>query len=337
MRGISMPDLLLPSAAVLAALPLSMRPKIVSAASEPPRGDNWLHEVKHDGHRLVAIVAGAGSIKLLSRNGIDRTPLFRAPFRDIQYGWRQLVLDGEIAVPDERGVTHIDALNDALAGNHSDRLTFFAFDLIYANGHDLRRCPIEQRKALLKDVLDHADCERIVYLDHIMGDGDRLFEHVRAMGAEGIVSKRLGCSYRHGDWLKTKCYQVGRFFITGFQELGEGRLEAVHVAEEIGGNLRPAGQVRFGFAGRGLWGVLAQLRSGEPVKGVIPVHPALMAEIKFYGRYKGGSIRDGVLLDLIRVGAGVGMASKPEPRVWDCDAAGRCERAGVRHQRSGIG
>ena len=129
-----MPDLLLPSAAVPAALPLSMRPKIVSAASEPPRGDNWLHEVKHDGHRLVAIVAGAGSIKLLSRNGIDRTPLFRAPFRDIQYGWRQLVLDGEIAVPDERGVTHIDALNDALAGNHSDRLTFFAFDLIYANG-----------------------------------------------------------------------------------------------------------------------------------------------------------------------------------------------------------
>jgi len=66
--------------------------------------------------------------------------------------------------------------------------------------------------------------------------------------------------------------------------------------------------------------VLAQLRSGEPVKGVIPVHPALMAEIKFYGRHKGGSIRDGVLLDLIRVGAGVGMASKPEPRVWDCDS-----------------
>src|SRR5271155_2015728 len=82
----------------------------------------------------------------------------------------------------------------------------------------------------------------------------------------------------------------------------------------------PAGQVRFGFARRGLWGVLDQLRCGEPVKGVVPVHPALMAEIKFYGRHKGGSIRDGVLLDLIRVGAGVGMASKPEPRVWDCDS-----------------
>jgi hypothetical protein len=64
----------------------------------------------------------------------------------------------------------------------------------------------------------------------------------------------------------------------------------------------PAGQVRFGFARRGLWGVLAQLRCGEPVKGVIPVHPALMAEIKFYGRHKGGSIRDGVLLDLVETG-----------------------------------
>ena len=63
----------------------------------------------------------------------------------------------------------------------------------------------------------------------------------------------------------------------------------------------PAGQVRFGFAGKGLWGVLDQLRCGEPVKGVIPVHPALMAEIKFYGRHKGGSIRDGVLLGLIAV------------------------------------
>jgi hypothetical protein len=66
--------------------------------------------------------------------------------------------------------------------------------------------------------------------------------------------------------------------------------------------------------------VLDQLRSGEPAKGVVPVHPVLIAEIKFYGRHKGGLIRDDVLLDLIRVGARVGMAGKPEPRVWDGDS-----------------
>jgi ATP-dependent DNA ligase len=78
-------------------------------------------------------------------------------------------------------------------------------------------------------------CERIVYVDHITGLGKRLFERVQSVGAEGIVSKRLGHSYRGGDWLKTKCHQTGRFIVTGFQELGEGRLEADHVAEEVGG------------------------------------------------------------------------------------------------------
>ena len=80
-----------------------------------------------------------------------------------------LVLDGEIAVPDERGVTHIDALNDALVGKQTGRLTYFAFDLMYADGHDIRRCPIEHRKAALKELLDNVGCGRIVYVDHILG------------------------------------------------------------------------------------------------------------------------------------------------------------------------
>ena len=82
------------------------------------------------------------------------------------------------------------------------------------------------------------------------------------MQRESSVSAS-GRSYHGGDardWLKTKCHQISRFMITGFQELGEGRLEALHVAEEIGGTLLTAGQVRFGFAGKGLWGVLDQLR-----------------------------------------------------------------------------
>jgi bifunctional non-homologous end joining protein LigD len=309
-----MPDLFLPSSLIPSALPLTVRPKIVSTASEPPLGDGWLHEVKHDGHRLIAIIDGLGSIRLLSRNGIDRTPIFQFPFRDIARCGRQIVLDGEIAVPDEHGVTHIDALDDALADKQQNRLAYFAFDLLYADGHDLRGCRIEHRKALLKQVIDDAGCERIVCLDHIIGDGHRLFDYVQAVGAEGIVSKRLGRSYPHGDWLKTKCHQSAFFIITGFQELGDGRLEAIHVAEEIGGRLVPAGQVRFGFAGRGLWYVLDQLRSGEPSKGVVPMHPALIAEIRFYGRYKDGAIRDGVLLDLIAKpssGANAGESRRP--------------------------
>jgi bifunctional non-homologous end joining protein LigD len=165
----------LPSAAVPASLPADVPLQIVSPCAQPPDGDGWLHEIKHDGHRLVAIVPGRGQLKLLSRNGHDRTPLFRGPFRKLASRSRPIVLDGEIAVPDERGVTHIDLLQAASGRYGSDRLAYFAFDLLYIDGHDLRRCPIEERKALLRQVLDEAGCDRIVYVDHIVGRGADLF------------------------------------------------------------------------------------------------------------------------------------------------------------------
>jgi len=99
-----------------------------------------------------------------------------------------MVLDGEIAVPDERGVTHLDALSDATSDGRPERLAYFAFDLLHLDGHCLRRCPIEDRKMLLRDVIGAASCERIVYVDHVLGIGKELFEAVRHIGAEGIVS-----------------------------------------------------------------------------------------------------------------------------------------------------
>ncbi|TMJ84918.1 MAG: hypothetical protein E6G79_08760 [Alphaproteobacteria bacterium] len=136
--------------AVQASVPADIRLQIVSPCIRPPDGEGWLHEIKHDGHRLVAIVPSRGQLKLLSRNGHDRTPLFRVPFRKLALSGRPLVLDGEIAVPDERGVTHIDLLQAASGRYGADRLTYFAFDLLHLDGHDPRRCPIEARKALLR-------------------------------------------------------------------------------------------------------------------------------------------------------------------------------------------
>jgi hypothetical protein len=87
--------------------------------------------------------------------------------------------------------------------------------------------------------------------------------------------------------------------IAGFQELGPGRLEALHVAEETEGSLAPAGQVRFGFAGKGLCTTLDALRTSAAGENrVVPIEPGLCAEVKFFGRYKGGAIRDGVLLSV---------------------------------------
>jgi len=305
-------------------VPADIRLQIVSPCIRPPDGEGWLHEIKHDGHRLVAIVPSRGQLKLLSRNGHDRTPLFRVPFRKLALSGRPLVLDGEIAVPDERGVTHIDLLQAASGRYGADRLTYFAFDLLHLDGHDLRRCPIEARKALLRRLVDEAGDERLVFVDHIIGRGAELFERVREIGAEGIVSKRLGSLYRgreSRDWLKTKCHEFGEFVITGFEELGEGRLEAVYVAEEIAGALKLAGQIRFGVAGKGLWGELDALRSGPAHKGIIPVTRTLRARVKFFGRYKHGAIRDGVILSLQSEAPARRSAQRQRHQaVWSCDS-----------------
>jgi bifunctional non-homologous end joining protein LigD len=108
------------------------------------------------------------------------------------------VLDGEIAVPDERGVTHIDQLTEALRLRRPEQLAYFAFDLLHLDGHDLRACRIEDRKALLRDVVGAAGGPRLATVDHIAGNGAALFEAVRQLGAEGIVSKRIGSPYRGG-------------------------------------------------------------------------------------------------------------------------------------------
>ena len=213
-----------------------------------------------------------------------------------------MVLDGEIAAPDERGITHIDTLTEALRHRQPERLAYFSFDLLHLDGRDLRQCAIEDRKALLRDVIGAGGDERIVCIDYITGSGQQLFEAVRQVGVGGIVSKRAGSAYRSGesrDWLKTKVSETAAFVITGFSGLGPGRLEALAVAELQAGVLAPAGMVIFGFAGKHLWSRLERLRAGPANRsGIVPVWPELVAAVRYFGRYRSGSIRDGVLLSV---------------------------------------
>jgi bifunctional non-homologous end joining protein LigD len=289
-----------PARALAAPLPRHVRLQICSASPEPPAGDAWLHEIKHDGHRVLVFADGNGGLRLVSRNGYNRTELFRPPFVGLVALGRELVLDGEIAVPDERRATHIGDLQEAIARGGRDRLAYFAFDLLHLDGHDLRGCAIEERKALLERALKEAACPRVIYLGHVIGKGDRLFESARQVGCEGIVSKKLGSRYRGGpsrDWLKTKVAETGIFVVTGFNELAPLRLEALSVAEDRDGALVDAGELRFGFQGKGLWSVLDPLRAGTAGRdGVVPVRSEIKVKVKFFGRHKGGAIRDGVVV-----------------------------------------
>jgi bifunctional non-homologous end joining protein LigD len=88
-------------------LPTRITLQVCSSASEPPAGDGWLHELKHDGRRLIAVLDGRGGMRLISRNDYNRTELFQAPFERLAGLGREMVLAGKIAVPDRTGVTHV--------------------------------------------------------------------------------------------------------------------------------------------------------------------------------------------------------------------------------------
>jgi bifunctional non-homologous end joining protein LigD len=116
-----MPISYLPQAAMAANLPREIRPQIASSCAQPAAGDGWLHEPKHDGWRLIAIVDGSGAVKLLSRQGLDHTRLFGTSFRELAATRRAMVLVGELAVPDERGVTAAHAAPAPGLAGHAQR------------------------------------------------------------------------------------------------------------------------------------------------------------------------------------------------------------------------
>jgi bifunctional non-homologous end joining protein LigD len=272
--------------------------QLATSSHEPPAGAGWLYEVKHDGHRLAVVADGDGGVRLLSRNGYERSRHFGPVFADLARLGRQIVLDGEITAPDERGVTHLDDLAAAMQRRDTAALAYFAFDILHLDGHDLRRCPLIERKAILAGLLHSAGCSRLLYVDHVEEGGDRLLAAVREVGAEGIVAKRRAGLYRSGpsrEWLKTKCSELGKFVITGFRDLTPGEIEAITVAEVIDDRLTPAGEVQFGV-GRGLRKMLEAIRL-ESRRGSrrVSVQPVLAAEVKFFGRHRNGMIRDGVV------------------------------------------
>jgi ATP-dependent DNA ligase len=180
-----------------------IEPCLPSPAKAPPSGPGWLHEIKHDGFRIMARRNGAG-VRLISRNGHDFTARFPLAVEAVSaLSARSFLLDGEAIVTNERGLAVFDLIRHQ---RHGDEVVLIAFDLIELDGEDMRRTPIEQRKRTLAKLVrrPHAG---IVLNEVFEGDGDVLFAHACKLGCEGIVSKRLGSHYRSGrvkHWLKIK-------------------------------------------------------------------------------------------------------------------------------------
>jgi bifunctional non-homologous end joining protein LigD len=187
------------------ALPAGfIEPCLPTNSSQPPIGTAWVHEIKHDGIRVIARKTESG-VRLYSRPGNDLTGRFPLIVEAVaRLRARSCILDGEAVSCGDDGI----AVFDRIRYKRYDHTVFlYAFDLIELNGDDLRREPLETRKATLQSLLARAGTGLRLneHLEH--ANGVHVFEHACRMGLEGIVSKRKGSPYRSGrtlDWLKAK-------------------------------------------------------------------------------------------------------------------------------------
>jgi bifunctional non-homologous end joining protein LigD len=179
-----------------------IEPCLPSAAPAPPSAPDWLHEIKHDGYRLI-VSRDSDRVQILTCRGhdwSDRYPLIAA-------GALKLIsclIDGEAVVCDATGVASFQRMRER---QHDRTVILYAFDLLELNGEDLKREPVEVRKATLSSFLRRHGRPGLHFAEHLEGDGPTIFHHACKLGLEGTVSKRKGSRYLSGrspHWIKSK-------------------------------------------------------------------------------------------------------------------------------------
>jgi bifunctional non-homologous end joining protein LigD len=294
----------------VAKLPASLSPMLATLVDKIPPGDEWLHEVKFDGYRMLCRI-DKGKVAIFSRNGKEWTDaLGRIADAVGELGLKSAWLDGEVTVVDDRGRTSFQALQNALSDPAGERLVYFVFDVLYLDGYDLRGVSLSDRKRLLRTLIPKT-ASKVRFSVDVPGSGEAFFSQACALGLEGAVSKRTNSTYRGGvrtrDWVKVKCEQRQEMVIGGFTDPQGSRsgfgalLLGVY---EPGGKLRYSGKVGTGFNDQTLASLRRKLdglvQSSAPfvnpprgfeAKGVHWVKPRLVAEISFTEWTQDGTLR----------------------------------------------
>jgi bifunctional non-homologous end joining protein LigD len=342
--------------AVRQARPVFVAPALATLTTTAPEGDDWLHEMKFDGYRILALVVD-GQARLFSRNGKDWTGSL-APVADAvaALGLRQALVDGEAAVLLPDGTTSFQALQNRMSAEGPGELAYFAFDLLHLDGFDLRPVALDARKALLRQLLAsraQGGVGVIRYSEHVEGRGGDFFESACRQGLEGIVSKRRKAPYRSGrgfDWVKVKCLLEQEVVIGGMTaptgaRVGLGAL-LVGVHDEAG-RLRYAGKVGTGFTDASLRELrerlgerkVAQSPFSDRVPGAGKVtwtRPDLVAQVAFTewtddGRMRHPSFRglraDKPAREVVRERP-VASGTDPAPKAGTGRNPSKCRRAG---------
>lgn len=298
----------IPAEAVEARLPLTLAPQLATLVDRPPPGD-WIYELKFDGYRLLARIDG-GEVRLFTRNGHDWTSKLRSlaqAVRGLQLpdGW----IDGEIVVPGAGGAPDFQLLQNAFDSSDTQAVRYHVFDLPHAAGHDLRQVPLQQRRALLRQLLQAHPSARIHFSESFEAAPGNLLHKACELRMEGLIGKRADAPYaggRSASWIKLKCGQRQEFVVGGYTDpkgsrTGLGALMlGVHDAQGV---LHYAGNVGTGFDQRMLADLAARLaplgseRSPFTDAGAARGHwvrPKLVAEVSFAGWTREGRVRQAV-------------------------------------------
>jgi bifunctional non-homologous end joining protein LigD len=297
-------------------LPRNITPMLATLVDAPFDDPAWLFEVKWDGFRAIASIDAAGTVSLTSRNGLDLLRRFKE-LSTIGSAFRSLpvIVDGEICVLDEQGRSSFQKLQQVdmnVRGAGRPALTFIAFDLLYADGRDLRTLPLEERKTKLESLI--VPDRDVLYSKHIIGRGKDFFELAQRESLEGIIGKRRDSPYRMArsrDWFKIKAKHEEEFVIGGWTEPKGSRSEfgALLLGYYEDGKLIFAGQAGTGFNQKLLRDIGAELRKRErktspfvelPKMKPAPhfVTPELVAQIAFAEWTHDGLLRQPVFLGL---------------------------------------
>ncbi|MGH7474689.1 MAG: DNA ligase D [Longimicrobiales bacterium] len=279
----------------------AVKAQLATLVDAVPEGDDWLHEIKFDGYRLLCRLE-KGEAALVTRNGKDWTerfaPLARAA---TSLAANAALLDGEAVALNDSGRSDFQLLQNALGGGASP-LVYYAFDLLHLEGHDLRSVGLLERKQLLRELLERSGVAggTLRYSDHVVGNGPAFFGQACELQLEGVISKRTDAPYieaRSRTWLKTKCTREQEFVIVGYTDpkgsrTGFGALAVgYHDAE---GELRYAGKVGTGYDEATLKALLRRLKKlereeapvvnpprGGEARGLHWVEPTLVAQVAF--------------------------------------------------------
>ena len=276
-----------------------VEPQLATLKPKVPTGKGWLYEIKFDGYRLQARLED-GSLKLLTRTGLDWTDRFgdriAAAFKALAAD--KAIIDGELVVEGAGGTSDFSALQAALSDGETDRFAFYAFDLLYLDGEDLRAKSLVERKVALQQLLENAeDCLRLS--EHFDDDGELVLRHACQLGLEGVVSKQAKATYQSGrnkDWIKSKCSASQEVVIGGYvpSTVSDTQIGSLVAGVFEDGKFRHVGRIGTGFSrevAADLFQRLAKIeRQTSPFSGKLDaaarrgvrfVKPQLVAEVEF--------------------------------------------------------